>query len=381
MQIFNRRILALETNAFLTKGVLVQLVGKTAKLLKKYIKIHATFSDEWLSETQLTQFRKAIEFFSPDVEDYVVLNFPFEKVISSVQQMPDLSEDQLRNAIKFKMSEDFTLPASELIVEVARPVRGMNDILDRARHLAFATKRKSLEEYMSKLITVGKSPEPDILLPDNIKYFELMDERAFHAILKGGNHFAFLVCMDLHYSVLFSFLDGKIYNVSEIPISLFTLLEQLKSQSIDVVEVLTALVYGTEIGSLAYIKQIEPILDDVFRTFLFESEKNMRIVLNNSKINNAINQVDAIFISSLNHRLTLELETHARNMKVLNDTKIYRLPIKADLPEDMDTYRTAMGFAYRGIREIGKYTFKKEGSRGGKRIDQRKLIQKEKTKA
>jgi hypothetical protein len=368
MQIFNRRVLALETNAFLIKGVLLHLAGKKAKLIKKYMKIHPSFSEEWLPEVQLLNYKKAIEYFEPDAEDFVIVNFPSEKLIISVMQMPNLSEEQLCNAIKFKMSEDFTIPANELVVQVARPVKGIKEILENTHHLAFAAKRKSLEEYLSKIRIEGKSPDPDILLPDSMKYFELMDHKTLAMHMKKGNHFSFIVCMDIQYSVLFSFLDGYIYNVTEIPVSLKTLLEQLKERSIDVEEVLSVIARGSEIGSLGYVREIEPIIDDCYRNFLFEAEKAMRLVLNNSKINNAINQVDAIFLSSLNHRLTLDLEMVARSMRILNGTPIFRIPIKSDFPEDLDVWRTVVGIAYRGIREIGKYQFRSEAGRGVKRF-------------
>ncbi|MDD8041323.1 MAG: hypothetical protein PHT42_06570, partial [Thermotogota bacterium] len=89
MQIFNRRVLALETNPFLTKAILLRLSGKKVKVLKKIMKAHPSFTDEIVSDTQITHFKNAIEALSPDAEDFVVLNFPSEKLITSVQQMPD----------------------------------------------------------------------------------------------------------------------------------------------------------------------------------------------------------------------------------------------------------------------------------------------------
>ncbi|HPE41849.1 MAG TPA: hypothetical protein PKZ34_02070, partial [Thermotogota bacterium] len=123
MQIFNRRVLALETNPFLTKAILLRLSGKKVKVLKKVMKAHPSFTDEIVSDTQVAQFKNVVETLAPDAEDFIILNFPSEKLITSVQQMPDLSEEQLANAIKFKMSEDFTIPVSELVVQVARPIR------------------------------------------------------------------------------------------------------------------------------------------------------------------------------------------------------------------------------------------------------------------
>ncbi|NLZ14071.1 MAG: hypothetical protein GXY29_07760 [Thermotogaceae bacterium] len=380
MQIFNRRVLALETNPFLTKGLLLRLSGKKVKVLKKIMKAHPSFTDEIVSDTQITHFKNAIEALSPDAEDFVVLNFPSEKLITSVQQMPDLSEEQLANAIKFKMSEDFTIPVSELVVQVARPIREAKTLLEKTRHLAFATKRKSLDQYLSRLFSEGRSPEPDVLLPDSMKYFELIDSKTFLGNMKPGNHFCFLACMDIQYSLLFSFLDGSIYNVTEIPMTIKTLLDRLRGMSIDVEEVLTAIAQGSEIGSLGYVKDIEPAIDEIYRNFLFETEKAMRLVLNNSQIANAINQVDALYLLSLNHRLTLDLEMIARNMRLLNGTPIVRIPLKQDFPEDLDLYRTVVGLSYRGIREIGNYKFIRETERGGSGFGKHKPLQKQKTK-
>ncbi|HQG97836.1 MAG TPA: hypothetical protein PLO75_04385 [Thermotogota bacterium] len=381
MQIFNRRVLALETNPFITKALLLHLSGKRAKVLKKIIKTHPSFTDEILSDIQVTHFKKVVEALSPDAEDFVVLNFPSEKLITAVEQMPALSEEQLANAIKFKKAEEYSISVSDLVVKVAQPLRDTRSLFEKTRHLAFATKRVSIDQYLSRLFSEAKAPEPDVLLPDSIKYFELIDNKAFLGSMKTGDRFRFLALLDLQYSLLFAFLHGSIYHVAEIPITIKTLLERLRTLDVDVEEVLEAIVKGAEIGSLGYVKDIEPVIDETYRNFLFETEKAIRLVLNNSRIANAINQVDALSLLSLNHRITMDLEMIARNMRLLNGAPITRIPLKPDFPEDLDLYRTVVGLGYRGIREIGKYKFVKEIERGGRGFDKYKPLQKQKTKA
>ncbi|HPE67806.1 MAG TPA: hypothetical protein P5560_00460 [Thermotogota bacterium] len=356
MQIFNRRVLVLETNNFVTKALLVRIAAKKAKILKKYKKVHTHFEGEWISATQLETMKKALAFIGTDVEDYVVINFPFERVISSVETMPNLAEEQLKNAIKFKMSEEFNIPVADFIIEVAKASRGEKPPAGN-RHLAFATRKSSLEEFLSKVLGISKVPEPDILIPDSLKYLELFDARSLRESGLRDERFSFLICMDLNYSVLFIFKNGYLWNLMEIPYSLKELIGALAEKSIDVDEVVSALVEGSEIGSLSYVKEVQPVLDQSYQQFLFEAEKSIRNFLIGQKVQNPLGQIHSIFVTSLNNRLTMDLEFQAHQMRLLNGMRIQRIPLKEDFPTELDSFRTVLGLAYRGVRQIGRCKF------------------------
>lgn len=353
MQIFYRNVLAIETNEYYTRAVLVKTRGRKAKITDWNETIHAKSGSGLLSETHLKSIENTLNKVGRDIENYVVLNFPFSRMIFSLQKMPSLSKDQLLKAISFRISEEINIAPTNLVIDVSFPEGKITPSTDLP---VFTVKKEYMDQYLSKIMTLSKGPEPDILLPDNLKYLEIMDQNCFKQIAPNKNY-VFLICEDVCYSVLFTFKDGELIQISEIPFSLRYLMQSLEEKGVDKGEIIKAFSKGNEMGSLSHITNSEDLFDDFYRQFVYECEKTISNTITNLGINEKRESINCVMVCSMNKRNTKTIADNLLRSSILRGMRILEMPLKEDYPEDMDSLRGLMGLAYRGVREIGKYKF------------------------
>ncbi len=361
MQIFYRRVFAFEINRYYTRGMIVKLSGKKARVVKQFSVAH--YGNQFLDDKHIAMISQATHYLKSDIEDCIVVNFPFRDIIFSVQQMPKMSEDQLRNAVKFKLSEDYHIQPSKLIVDVSAessfsPMKiGMTEE-DTGNSLpVFAAKKVVLDRLLSTLMGTASMPEPDIVIPDNLKYLELMNQQAFKEDTKSNRKLNFMICQDIDYTVLFTFFGSYLIDVKEIPVSLINIVKQGQTEEVTPQNILDVLMEGSEIGSLSYTQSLNEVFDDHYSRLAFESEKAIRSTLNNTSIVNPMTKINKVYVCSINNRLTLDLEYRMREENILRGIEVERLPFKDDFPDQFEKMSTTLGIAYRGVRKLGKYQF------------------------
>ncbi|MFW6263719.1 MAG: hypothetical protein ACOC34_06770, partial [Thermotogota bacterium] len=98
MQLFNRRLFVLESGKYYTRGLLIKLARKQAKIIKTFTKSY--IEEDFFSEKQIDAIKQTVEMIKPDIEDFVIYNYPYQEMIFSTAEMPKLSDEQLRNAVK-----------------------------------------------------------------------------------------------------------------------------------------------------------------------------------------------------------------------------------------------------------------------------------------
>lgn len=355
MQLLHRRVFVLETSKYYTRGMIIRLRGKKATLLKTFSK---TYLDQrYFGEKQMAAVRQTIETLKPDIEDHIVFNYPYQETIFSTVEMPRLQDEQLRNAVKFKISEDFHIAPSKLIIDITDSRRFIATASGSNRIPVFATKKEFLDSEISHLVGIAKSPEPDVVLPDQLKFLELLDEDCFSHEFVGEPQISFMICQDIEYSALFTFLGPKVIDISEIPISLSDVIDDCESAGISPIKVLNAIVEGSEIGSLEYTESLQEIFDSYYERYVFEAEKVIRSTINKLEIENALTRIESIVVGSINSRLTVDLAYHLEQESIMRGVKVVRMPVKKDLPLGYEKIKTAFGLAYRGVRDLGKYKF------------------------
>jgi len=353
MQIFYRNVLAIETNEYYTRGILVKTSGKRAVIKKWNEIVHKEKNTLLLSDSHLENIKQLLDKVGRDIEDYVVLNFPFSRMIFSVQKMPPLSTDQLLKAVSFKISEETNISPSNLVVDVSLPKKKQ---VINSEFPIFTAKKEFMDRYLSRILSVAKCNEPDILLPDNLKFLELMDQNCLISSSADKN-FTFIICEDVPYSVLFTFKSGTLVQISEIPYSLKYLLESLEEKGMNRSDIIKIFLKGTEMGSLEHITGSNDIFEDYYRHFVYECEKTISNTMNKMGISENKDAVQSILICSMNKRNSRTITNNLLRSKVLMGIRISELPLKNDYPENMDSLRGLMGLAYRGVRELGKYKF------------------------
>lgn len=355
MQLFNRRLFVLESGKFYTRGMLIKLARKQAKITKTFSKSY--IEEDFFSERQINAIKQTVEVIKPDIEDFVIFNYPYQEMIFSTAEMPKLSDEQLRNAVKFKISEDFHVPPNKLIVDITRPENYIKTEKGTSKVPIFATKQAFMDKVISFYRGVAGAPEPDIVLPDQLKYLEIFDEKILTTDIPGQSKLTFLICQDMNYSVLFTFMANKIIDITEISLSLQNVVEECRNSEINPQKVLSALLKGSEIGALEYTESIQQIFADYYEKYTFEAEKAIRGTINHLNIDNPLTRIEAVIVASINSRLTLDLAYHLREEGILRGANVIQMPLKKDYPDDAEHLRTIMGLAYRGVRELGKYKF------------------------
>jgi hypothetical protein len=355
MQLFNRRLFVLESGKYYTRGLLIKLVRKQAKILKTFTKSY--IDDEFFGEKQIDAIKQTVDIIKPDIEDFVIYNYPYQEMIFSTVEMPKLSDEQLRNAVKFKISEDFHIPPTKLIVDITRPVNYIKTPKGTSKIPIFATKQEFMDKLISFYRGVAGAPEPDIVMPDHLKYLEMFDEQSLKDDIPGQSKLTFLICQDLNYSVLFTFLANKIIDITEISISLSQVIEECRRKDITPQKVVSAILKGSEIGSLEYTESIQEIFSNYYGKYTFEAEKAIRGTINHLNIENPLTRIESVIVGSINSRLTLDLTYQIREEGILQGANVIQMPLKKDYPDDAEDFRTIMGLAYRGVRELGKYKF------------------------
>src|SRR6056297_345147 len=274
MQLFNRRLFLLESGQYFTRGLLIKLAGKQAKILRTFTKTY--IEDAFFGEKQVEAIKQTVEIIKPDIEDFVIFNYPYQEMIFSTAEMPKLADEQLRNAVKFKISEDFHIPPNKLIVDITRPVNYIKTEKGTSKIPIFATKKEFLDKLLSFYRGIGGAPEPDIVMPDQLKYLEIFDEQVLKEDIPGQSQLTFLICQDISYSVLFTFLANKIIDITEISTCLEDVIKECRQREINPHKVLNAIIKGSEIGSLEYTESIKEVFDAYYRKYTFEAEKAIR---------------------------------------------------------------------------------------------------------
>ena len=355
MQLFNRRLFVLESGKYYTRGLLIKLVRKQAKILKTFTKSY--IEDEFFGEKQIDAIKQTVEVIKPDIEDFVIYNYPYQEMIFSTAEMPILSYEQLRNAVKFMISEDFHVPPSKLIVDITRPSNYIKTDKGTSKIPIFATKQEFMDKIISFYKGLAGAPEPDIVMPDQLKYLELFEEQFLKSEIPGQSKLTYMICQDMNYSVLFTFMANKIIDISEISISLEDVINECRQKDIQPQKVLNAILKGSEIGSLEYTESIQEIFSNYYERYTFEAEKAIRGTINHLNIDNALTRIEAVVVGSINSRLSLDLAYQIREEGILRGANVIQMPLKKDYPADAEDMRTIMGLAYRGVRELGKYKF------------------------
>src|SRR6056297_458074 len=200
MQLFNRRLFLLESGRFFTRGLLIKLAGKQARILRTFTKTY--IEDAFFGKKQIEAIKQAVDIIKPDIEDFVIFNYPYQEMIFSTAEMPKLADEQLRNAVKFKISEDFHVPPSKLIEDITRPSNYIKTDKGTSKIPVFATKQQFMDKIIGFYKGLAGAPEPDIVMPDQLKYLELLDEQFLKEEIPGQTKLKFLICQDLNYSVL-----------------------------------------------------------------------------------------------------------------------------------------------------------------------------------
>jgi len=355
MQLFNRRLFVLESGKYNTRGLLIKLARKQARIIKTFTKSY--IEDDFFGEKQIEAIKQTVDMIKPDIEDFVIYNYPYQEMIFSTAEMPKLTDEQLRNAVKFKISEDFHIPPTKLIIDITRPVNYIKTPKGTSKIPIFATKQEFMDKVISFYKGVAGAPEPDIVMPDHLKYLELFDEQTLKEEIPGQSKLTFLICQDLNYSVLFTFMANKIIDITEISVSLSKVIDECRKRNIPAQTVLSAIIKGSEIGSLEYTESIQEIFSEYYGKYTFEAEKAIRGTINHLNIENPLTRIESVIVGSINSRLTLDLAYHIRDEGILRGANVIQMPLKKDYPDDAEDIRTIMGLAYRGVRELGKYKF------------------------
>ncbi|HPJ88572.1 MAG TPA: hypothetical protein PLO84_05560 [Thermotogota bacterium] len=361
MQLLHRRVFVLETNKYYTRGLLLHLKGKKARVLKTFSRTY--LDHQYFGEKQMSAVKQAVETLKPDIEDHVVYNYPYQEIIFSTVEMPRLQDEQLRNAVKFKISEDYHIAPSKLIIDVTKSANYLVTASGANRIPVFATKKEFLDNELNQFMTIGKAPEPDVVMPDQLKYIELLEEDFFKREIVGEPKLTFMICQDIEYSVLFTFFGPKIIDITEVPIALGEVIDDCETAGISPLKVLNALMEGSEVGSLEYTESLGEIFGNYYERYGFEAEKVIRSTINKLEIENALTRVEAIVVGSINSRLTVDLAYHLEQEGIMRGVKVVRMPVRQDIPTGFEKIRTAFGFAYRGVRDLGKYKFVQEQKR------------------
>ncbi|MEA1883480.1 MAG: hypothetical protein U9N62_03045 [Thermotogota bacterium] len=355
MQLFNRRLFVLESGKFYTRGLLIKLARKQARILKTFTRSY--IEDDFFSEKQINAVKQTIEMLKPDIEDFVIYNYPYQEMIFATAEMPKLSDEQLRNAVKFKISEDFHIPPNKLIIDITKADNYIKTDKGTSKVPIFATKQEFMDKMISFYRGVSGAPEPDMVIPDQLKYLEIFDEKTLKTDIPGQSKLTFLICQDMNYSVLFTFMANKLIDITEISISLEDVIEECQKRDINPQKVLSALLKGSEIGALEYTESIQQIFSEYYEKYTFEAEKAIRGTINHLNIDNPLTRIEVVIVASINGRLTLDLAYHIREEGILRGANVIQMPLKKDYPDDTEDLRTIMGLGYRGVRELGRYKF------------------------
>ncbi|HEY8542365.1 MAG TPA: hypothetical protein VIL29_08270 [Pseudothermotoga sp.] len=161
MQIFHKMITAIDiTSRYVSlargrksRGILT-LIQDFYKDLKK---------DENPSEL-LKEFSHKIR---PDIEDIVTVNFPNENLLFyTIDVPPGLKPKEDKEYARTEVSRLLNLPANEIVVESIRNTLN--------KMLIVVSRQRDINQVVSTIAQAGFL-EPDVVLPDLFKYFELID--------------------------------------------------------------------------------------------------------------------------------------------------------------------------------------------------------------
>lgn len=363
MQIFYRRVYAVEVNPYCTRVVIIKKRGKKLTVMKKLRELPSRGPGGASLDDQFASLRKMVETAPSDVEDLIVVNYPFGQTLYERYSMPKLTKDQLKGAIQFKLSEEFSVPSQNIVLDFGE---GLNATVGASttNYFVYAAKKAYFEPYIQSLITQGGIIEPDIVMPDILKYLEIIDLKTMGIEeLAATGKIHFLVCVDLEYSALFVFKGKEVVHFMEIPISLNRLIADAVKAGLDRDIVLDSVLSGAELGSLGYTKDVLPLFENFYKLVSFESDKVMRQYLNTLNESDPLDKVAGIFFCSINQRVSLDIEANARDIRILDGILIKRTAIRKDIPEEVDSFRTTVGIGLRGVNTLGRSQFiqKKKG--------------------
>ncbi len=357
MQIFYRRIYTVELNPNFVRVVLLRKRGKRLSMIKSLQKTPEKGQSSFSMNQQLNALRAIIQVIPVDVEDLVVVNYPFDQTLYEHYTMPKLSKDQIKGAIQYKLSEDFSIPSQNIVLDFGEGFGTSGTSLSTG-YFVFAAKKAQLELFIQSLVTQGGLSEPDIVMPDLLKYLEILDfQKMGLEELNQATKLHFLVCVDFEYSILFVLRGKEVIRFMDIPISLNRLIVDSEKSGLDPSSVLEAILKGSETGSLGYTQGALSVFENFYKLVGFESEKVTRQYLNTLNESDPLFNVSGVFFCSINQRISLDLEANARDIRILDGISIKRTVIRQDIPDDLDVYRTTLGMGLRGVNTLGRSEF------------------------
>ena len=270
-----------------------------------------------------------------DVEDTVVLNAPVDSiVIYTFDLAPGMKRKEVKNYGKMMASRNLGLNQDDILI----------DLLGSAGNKGiFVVARKgTLMKYVSDVMARG-FPEPDIVVPDFLKFLYLTTTPSVGELL------LIVVSFLQNYMAVLVFSGGVVVSVRVTSLELESAFGVIEDQfGLSRAEVIMR-------SSLKDMKDLCDFLKSSFENLAMEIDRETRVALRNGLKQLDISDLDVSLVYTEPASLEEPLFEAMKNLETFNELerKMYRPGI--NVPDGvLSKVRGALGLLVRGGYELGK---------------------------
>ena len=269
-----------------------------------------------------------------DIEDTVVVNLPMDFVVfMTFDVAPGMKRKELRNYGNMMASRNLGISSDDITVDVLSVV-GNKGVFMIAR-------KDNVNKAVSSLMGMG-FPEPDVVIPDLVKYAYLT------TIPNMGELLMVVVNFLQNYMAILVFSGGKVVSVRITTLDLMSVFDAIQDQfGFTKEEILVR-------SSLKDLKELYDFLLSSFENLSMELERETTVALRDGIVQLDISAVDVkvVFVEPISFEETLT--SVMRKSAIFKDVKSNYRP-GLNLPEGVFMkVREALGLLIRGGLEFGK---------------------------
>lgn len=320
LQIFHKDITAVE----ITPRYVAGIKSRKSRGILRFI-TPLFFYEEVNGSQKIVELR---ENLIPDVEDIVVVNFPNDDTLFvSIDIPPTLKNRDLAQFAKMEVARLLNLSVDNMSIDVAGKFS--------SKCMVTVAKQRDLNEFINRILQAG-FPEPDVVLPDLFKYFELI-------YIPEATAFFLIFTPDYGAAVLSS--GGSVLGVRTFSSSTWEILDIVSEETgiprLELMNGYEAFEKNQGIGML-----VESILSDLPYTV----ERELIFLLNTVLPNSSLNDVSRVFVMSDPDVLQKHFVKAFSALELLQEKiepVVFRWQISS-LPLGI------LGISVRGGREFGK---------------------------
>ncbi len=269
-----------------------------------------------------------------DIEDTVVVNLPMDFVVfMTFDVAPGMKRKELRNYGNMMASRNLGISSGDIAVDVLSVVGN--------RGIFMIARKDNLRKAVSNLMGMG-FPEPDVVIPDLVKYVYLT------TIPNMGELLMVVVNFLQNYMAILVFSGGKVISVRITTLDLMSVFDAIQDQfGFTKEEILVR-------SSLRDLKEPYDFLLSSFENLVMELERETTVALRDGIVQLDISAVDVkvVFVEPISFEDALT--SVMMKSEIFKDVKSSYRP-GLNLPEGvLMNIREALGLLIRGGLEFGK---------------------------